>query len=63
MALAPVIVQIQGLSSTDDDLNALHTQLTGPGTDALLKASVGGILESLQNLDINYHSLGYLYLL
>ena len=63
MSLHTVITQIQGLSASEGDLDALYAQLKHNQIDNLLKASVGAIYEALQTLDMQAHSLGYLYLL
>ena len=56
-------MQIQGLSSTDSDLDNLHASLKQVSTENLIKANAAAILDIIQNLDVNTHSLGYLYLL
>lgn len=63
MSLHTVITQIQGLSASESDLDSLNTQLKPSQVDSLLKGSAGAIYEALQTLDMQAHSLGYLYLL
>jgi hypothetical protein len=63
MSLHTVITQIQGLSASESDLDNLNYQLKPSGVDGLLKANTGAIYEALQTLDMQAHSLGYLYLL
>ncbi|KAL4539541.1 hypothetical protein Ndes2437B_g02090 [Nannochloris sp. 'desiccata'] len=63
MSLQTVITQIQGLSASESDLDSLNTQLKPSQVDSLLKGSAGAIYEALQTLDMQAHSLGYLYLL
>lgn len=63
MSLQTVITQIQGLSGSESDLDSLITHLKHSQIDILLKANAGAIYEGLQTLDMQAHSLGYLYLL
>ena len=63
MVLEQLVMQIQGLSSTDSDLDNLHASLKQVSTENLIKANAAAILDIIQNLDVNTHSLGYLYLL
>ncbi|XP_068646038.1 COP9 signalosome complex subunit 3-like [Aristolochia californica] len=56
-----LIAQIQGLSSSPEDINALHTHLNH--AEELLLSHVNRLANSLEQLDPSKHSLGYLYLL
>jgi hypothetical protein len=63
MALHDLMLQIQALSSNDADLDSLGTALRHPQTDAVLRQHAGTILDTVQALDADSHSLGCVYLL
>ncbi|KAA8530124.1 hypothetical protein F0562_004833 [Nyssa sinensis] len=56
-----VVAQIQGLSSSVDDLNHLHNFLKQ--SDDLLQSESTHLASCLAELDPSKHSLGYLYIL
>ena len=63
MSLQQLIIQIQGLSGSDGDLNSLNDLLRAHGTDALLQQQAASILDTLELLSFEVHSRGCLYLL
>jgi len=63
MTLQQLVVQIQGLSANDSDLNGLNDMLKSSATEALLKQHNTAILDALRSLNFESHSLGCLYLL
>jgi len=63
MSLQQLIVQIQDMSSSTIDLDRLNEMLKGPGVDLLLKQQSSSILDHIQALDYEAHSLGCAYLL